>query len=202
MESIGEDSDVAMEVKGPLVDPSTLETQPMEIEYHQPSAKLPEDRRQAAQVAAAAREASAEAKAKAKAAANAAEEPQEAAQPAAQGGAGVAQVPYMLDGGVPVPPEFKGDKKSYTVPKPDNASDECGSIGVLWATWQLYVNKAITCEAGGRSFNVNKKDGITLSVRKLGDDWARAWVTAKKLAGWPDENPDSSNSKKKCFLST
>ena len=38
----------------------------------------------------------------------------------------------MLDGGVPVPPEFKGDKKSYTVPKPDNASDECGSIGVLY----------------------------------------------------------------------
>ncbi|CAE7402950.1 unnamed protein product [Symbiodinium sp. CCMP2592] len=172
-----------------------METQPMEVELDRPSANLPEDRRQAAQVAAAAREAAAKAKAKAKAAPQAAEEPQEgAAEEPKEGAAEEPQVRDLEAASVPVPPGFKGERKSYTVPAPDDCKDECGSIGVLWATNQLYVNSALNSEAFDRTFKINKKNGITISVRKLDNDWARAWTTAKQLAGWYD-------TKKKCFLS-
>ena len=42
-----------------------------------------------------------------------------------------AEVTHMRGAGVPVPEGFNGEKKSFTVPAPDDSSDETGSIGVL-----------------------------------------------------------------------
>ncbi|CAE7386537.1 unnamed protein product [Symbiodinium sp. CCMP2592] len=198
---------VEFEVRAVVVDPSTVETQmPMDID--EPSGRLPEDRRQAAQipqtledmvlasqpipadgdvveaqrkVAAAAKAAAAEAKAKAG-----------GAMPVQNWSATVLylnmnSVTLLREAGVPVPEGFTGERKSFTVPAPEDSDDGTGSIGILWTTDQLYVNKALTNSAFDRSFNINKKGGVTISVRKLNTDWALAWATAKKLAKWPEQ---------------
>ncbi|CAE7198637.1 unnamed protein product [Symbiodinium sp. CCMP2592] len=138
------------------------------------------------EVAAAAKAAAAEAKAKAKAAAQAVQADNEAPEGAAEE-APAAAAPGLAAGGVPVPEGFTGEGKSFTVPAPEDSDDGTGSIGILWTTDQLYVNNALTNSAFDRSFNINKKGGVTISVRKLGTDWALAWATAKKLAKWPEQ---------------
>ena len=37
----------------------------------------------------------------------------------------------MRAAGVPVPEGFTGERKSFTVPVPDNSADGTGSIGIL-----------------------------------------------------------------------
>ena len=38
----------------------------------------------------------------------------------------------LKDAKIPVPEDFKGDKKSFTIPGPN---EKCSSIGVLWEAY-------------------------------------------------------------------
>ena len=53
-----------------------------------------------------------------------------------------------------------------------------------WHLGQLYVSNVLNKDV---PYTLNKNNGATLSVRKLGG-WSKAWVLACDLAAWPEHS--------------
>ncbi|CAE7193440.1 eag [Symbiodinium sp. CCMP2456] len=89
----------------------------------------------------------------------------------------------LLQAGIPVPPKFCGQTKSFTIQPshaPEPTDPEVAGIQVLWYENQLYVLKSMISYNGTK---INQKKGSTVSQRKLGG-WKNAWEHAKIVAGW------------------
>ncbi|CAE7508754.1 guaA [Symbiodinium sp. CCMP2592] len=76
----------------------------------------------------------------------------------------------LKHGNVPVPKDFRGQAKSYT----------------LWTLNSLYVNTVVNNNLGVK---VNAKGGATLSRGKFEGDWFNTMKVAKYLAGWTEALP-------------
>lgn len=84
--------------------------------------------------------------------------------------------PVLRLAGIPMAEGFEPKAKSFTI----NRGEGTSSIGVLWMVDQLYVSDMKSELAG---FRVNKKNGVTVSVRKH-KGWCEAFGKAMHLAGW------------------
>ena len=77
---------------------------------------------------------------------------------------------------VMIPHDFRGKRKSYTIKPPLPGLHS--KLQILWHEGSIYVNKS--CGAGG--FNIDKKGGSTINVRKKGGWWP-TWIKALRCAG-------------------
>ena len=93
---------------------------------------------------------------------------------------------------MPVPPGFNASapvRKSFTlapvhcVSEQGLAGTSLSSIGVLWSTDGMYVNDVKISQLEGLVVRANKKNGMSLSVKKLGG-WKKTYDFAVELAGW------------------
>ncbi|CAL1142603.1 unnamed protein product, partial [Cladocopium goreaui] len=83
--------------------------------------------------------------------------------------------------GVPIPADYKGDKKSYTLPG-DSDKGQC-AVGVLWTTGSFYIYGVPGDRKLPEGLTLNGSMGCTISIKKRGglpQAWALAKVVAKR----------------------
>ena len=72
---------------------------------------------------------------------------------------------------------------------PDEAPSPINAWHPRWHLGQLYVSNVVNKDV---PYQLNKNNGATLSVRKLGG-WSKAWVLACDLAAWPEQARKAAN---------